>query len=125
MNKRRLFLSACRATTPPFARQLFEQAPDCFSVLGPARDVRFNDAAIFWASFYHLMLASEQRRMKREDMKNTIQLLATAYNVPILCFFNSGGRVERYRYPKVLSLRELARRRRARMRSRKTSARGH
>ena len=55
LNKRRLFLSACSMTNPRLAAQIFKRC-HCHSIMGPNRDIFFDRAAIFWASFYHLRM---------------------------------------------------------------------
>lgn len=118
MHKRRFFLSACAAATKPLAKKLFARVPGCHSMLGPRREVGFEDAAIFWASFYHLMLSNDQRTMQRAAIHVVVRRLALMYRVPINAFFNSEARgVEAVRYPGVRlnrarAQRVLARRRR-------------
>jgi hypothetical protein len=54
MDNRRLFVSACSMTDQFFANELLNKSK-CLSVMGPAGDIAFDDAAIFWSSLYHLM----------------------------------------------------------------------
>jgi hypothetical protein len=37
----------------------------CYSIIGPIKKVSFGDAAIIWASFYHLMFSVDEKKMKR------------------------------------------------------------
>ena len=48
---RRLFLSACEAANTELAKCVIPRS-GCNSVIGPSGAIRFDDAAIFWASFY-------------------------------------------------------------------------
>ena len=63
--KRRLFLSACSVVNRNFALEVIPRS-GCWSVIGPTKDIYFDDAAIFWASFYHLVFEIEQARMTRK-----------------------------------------------------------
>jgi hypothetical protein len=54
LDKRRLFLSACKMSCRDLAKELLPHS-GCYSVLGPAAKPYIADAAIFWASFYHTM----------------------------------------------------------------------
>lgn len=55
---RRLFFSACSVVNPSLAELLMTQS-QCNSIVGPSRKVKFDDALIMWASFYHLAFRDE------------------------------------------------------------------
>jgi hypothetical protein len=55
LSERRLFMSACEVVNQQFHDAVFPDS-NCYSLIGPDEDIRFDDAVIIWASFYHLML---------------------------------------------------------------------
>lgn len=75
LDGRRLFLSSCLAARGDFAETLMEQS-GCLSVLAPMNKIGFDDAAVFWTAFYHLMFKEEPRdksgarTKKRRGMSN-------------------------------------------------------
>lgn len=62
IDARRLFLSTCQAATSPFARLLFRQTR-CISIAGPTGEIDFDDSAVFWTAFYHLMFKANRKKM--------------------------------------------------------------
>lgn len=74
---RRLFLSTCRAATVELAKAIFRRG-ECLSVAGPVKKIRFGDSAIFWASFYHLMLKRKGRRMLGSKVEKAMTTMGTA-----------------------------------------------
>lgn len=54
VNHRRVFFSACEVATGELAAAVMKGS-GCYSVIAPKADISFGDAAIMWASFYHLM----------------------------------------------------------------------
>lgn len=51
LHKKRLFLSACSAVNDDLATKIIKRT-GCYSVIGSNKPINFDDAAIFWASFY-------------------------------------------------------------------------
>jgi hypothetical protein len=82
---RRLFISACAATNKYLAQQVMSKS-ECLSIIGPAGDISFGDAAIMWASFYHLMFRLSNRGMRSENIKDVLSAIATTYQVPLKYF---------------------------------------
>jgi hypothetical protein len=75
MKGRRLFLSTCLAANDTFAKEFLKQS-GCWSVLGPAGTIRFDDAAIFWSAFYHHRFKQKSESMNRKDVMETATLCA-------------------------------------------------
>lgn len=50
LDQKRLFVSACSVVNEELARRIIPES-ECLSIIGPAKDVRFNEAAIVWAWF--------------------------------------------------------------------------
>ena len=64
----------------------------CFSIIGPRDKVTFNDAAILWASFYHLVFTLNEQRMKRREIRPILERLSRLFDVPVA--YASEGRNE-------------------------------
>jgi hypothetical protein len=82
LDKRRLFLSACSMANKNLAQKIFLNS-ECLSVVGPKSDIEFNDAAIMWASFYHLMFKSNPVAMKHVIVEKNMQSVVSMFNVPM------------------------------------------
>ncbi len=78
LDRRRLFLSACEVTTKQFTESLVVQS-NCHSVVGPKGIVYFDDAAIMWASFYHLMFERNPKSMSNKDVIDSLQVIANTF----------------------------------------------
>jgi hypothetical protein len=81
LRNRRLFLSACSMTNDALAKRLMPRS-GCYSILGPEKTIRFPDAAIFWASLYHVLFTADSSVMTHEVIRATTQQTATMYGVP-------------------------------------------
>lgn len=77
LDEKRLFLSSCLATTEQLARAVFEQGA-CRSVAGPVSSINFDDSAIFWSAFYHLMFKKESRSMRNRDIISSMMAFGWA-----------------------------------------------
>jgi hypothetical protein len=82
LHGRRLFVSACSMTNTALARQLMPES-GCYSILGPKEAIRFNDAAIFWASLYHVLFTADALAMKHAMIRVKASELATTFRVPL------------------------------------------
>jgi len=80
LRKRRLFVSACSATNQALADAIM---PDfgCYSILGPDQEIYFSDAAVLWASFYHVMFTADSKAMKYKTIKAKAQEVSDLYRV--------------------------------------------
>jgi hypothetical protein len=70
LKNRRLFLSACQMTNINLAKKIIPSS-GCYSIIGPNDNIAFNDAAIFWSSFYHLIFKSNSDAMNVEGQVNS------------------------------------------------------
>jgi hypothetical protein len=59
VKNRRVFFSACEVATEELASAVM-RGSGCYSVIAPKAEISFGDAAIMWASFYHLMFRDPQ-----------------------------------------------------------------
>lgn len=92
LKNRRLFVSACLATNSKFANELMDKS-ECYSVLGPVGSPFFDDAAIFWTSFYHLMFKENPAAMKSADIAINVEKCARLVDEPFRLFYRKNGKV--------------------------------
>lgn len=82
---RRIFLSACSMASISLANEVIPKTR-CYSILGPSKKIDFDDAAIFWTSFYHLMFKHNPRVMKRETVLNNAERIARLLGIKMEYF---------------------------------------
>jgi len=92
MDKRRLFISACKGAQRALAEPLLLSS-ECYSVVGPAQDISFHDSAIAWASFYVLMSRRDPERMVRKDIEANLERVCAFYGISFNAFFKEDGHV--------------------------------
>jgi hypothetical protein len=92
LKNRRLFVSACLATDEHFAKSLMTTGK-CHSVLGPVGAINFDDAAIFWTAFYHLMVKRSRNTMRNTDIGEVATLCAQLIQEDFLFFHWSAKRI--------------------------------
>jgi len=80
LRDRRLFVSACSMTNDALAKHLMPQS-GCYSILGPEKTIDFKDAAIFWASLYHVLFTADSSVMKHEMIRVKAKQTASMYRV--------------------------------------------
>jgi hypothetical protein len=100
LRERRLFISACSMVNDALARELMTDS-GCYSILGPDEDVRFGDAAVLWAAFYHAMFTNDSTAMRRADLKFKALELADLFRVPLNIFTSSELSAHGYRLDKL------------------------
>lgn len=93
LDYKRLFVSACSAAKKELANEVFPYCK-CYSLIGFDEEIYFHDAAITWASFYHLILKND--KMKFDNISVRIEQLSELYNVPINFFQASKTRKQKY-----------------------------
>jgi hypothetical protein len=85
LENRRVFFSSCEVMNERLANALLKNT-GCYSVIGPSKLINFDRAAIYWASFYHLMLRDEAKSMKREVLKESTASLQELFGVHMRYF---------------------------------------
>jgi hypothetical protein len=105
ISKRRLFLSACSATNRSFAENVMSGS-GCYSILGPAQDILFSDAAVLWASFYHVMFRADSTAMRYGAVKAKAQEVADMYRVALTLIDHNGAPPGEYRLKKLKPRKE-------------------
>jgi hypothetical protein len=82
MENRRIFVSACEAVNDQLANLLIPRSK-CYSIIGPFEPIRFDDAAIIWASYYYLAFKNDQTIMDRKLIVRTLSSLTKLYQINI------------------------------------------
>jgi hypothetical protein len=99
--KKRLFISACEMANEDLAKAIIPDS-GCYSIIGPSEPVAFSDAAILWASFYHLIFNYDAEAIKREGIIKYCQRIVNLFGVPLNYYSSSrsnkrGFKLERIR----------------------------
>ncbi len=76
MNGRRVFLSSCLSARSTFAATLLKES-ECLSVLAPMNNISFDDAAVFWTAFYHLMFKGGRKSMSSGRIRTNVGICAS------------------------------------------------
>ena len=95
---RRIFVSACKMATTSLADQLFADSR-LLSLIGPKKNIYFDDCAAFWTSFYHLMFKIDHSEMVDSDLEVTVKQLAKLYDVKMNYFFSDNGTFKSKSFP--------------------------
>ena len=82
---RRIFLSACSMANLSLAKEIIPKSR-CYSILGPSVKIDFDDAAVFWTSFYHLMFKHNPKAMKRETVLSNAEKIARILGIKLNYF---------------------------------------
>lgn len=93
---RRVFLSSCLAARSTFADTLLRESK-CLSVLAPMNRINFDDAAVFWTAFYHLMFKGGQKSMSIARIESNVRICAALVKERFRLFYrlNDGSVKER------------------------------
>jgi hypothetical protein len=79
LDKRRLFVSACEVGVRRFAKAVFAENPECYSVVAPAHGPVFTESAVVWSAFYHLMRQRRERAMRHQDITEVLAKLGNVF----------------------------------------------
>jgi len=79
---RRIFISACESVNKDLASLLIPSSM-CYSIVGPYEPIRFDDAAMIWASYYYLVFKNDQTVMDRKLILRTLGTLTKLYQINI------------------------------------------
>lgn len=82
---KRLFLSACSMSNENLAKEVMPKS-GCISILGPAEEIEFGTAAIFWASLYYVMFTVDERKMQGKILREKVAEVANMFDVRF-CYF--------------------------------------
>lgn len=100
LKDKRLFVSACLAVNDDLAKALMP-ITKCFSIIGFSKSIGFDEAAIIWASFYHLMFKADNRSMSRKNILQTIRNIARTFEIPLVYYSRSATSETGYKKTEV------------------------
>lgn len=100
LKNKRLFISACSAVNDDLAKVVIPSS-GCSSIVGPIEEIQYNDAAIFWASFYHLVFTKDPKKMKRENILPTLRRVANTFRIPIDYFSRDRKKEKGYKKTEI------------------------
>lgn len=69
----------------------------CYSIVGPAEDIEFTSAAVFWPTIYHLMFSIDDGAMKQNNLKRHLDQAASLFNIDIRYFSKSASAPNNYK----------------------------
>ncbi len=104
LNMRRLFFSSCSVANYSLGNAIYSHS-SCLSIIGPEKDLNFNDAAIAWSSFYHLMFKLNPNSMKNENIQVLLFILNSIYGTSLK--FMNKTTFETERNEKIMKLFSL------------------
>ena len=93
---RHLFLSSCKVVNERLAEAVMPKS-GCISIIGPTEKVKFDRAAVMWASFYYLAFEENNRRMDRDAIIPILNKVAHLFDVPIAYYGKHSGTSSGYR----------------------------
>ena len=96
LKKKRLFISACSAVNDNLAKLVIPPS-GCYSLVGPNKEIGFNDAAIVWASFYHLIFTENTKKMKRVDILSILKKVKNTFGASLNYFAISASSSKGYK----------------------------
>jgi hypothetical protein len=96
LDKRRVFFSACELATDKLASALLRDS-GCYSVIAPSETIGFDEAALFWASLYHLMFKDDRQVMKRDELVRHLNALSSVFGVKMRYFSSSRSHARGFR----------------------------
>ena len=94
LESKRLFVSACAMTNETLAKEIIPDS-GCFSILGPDENIAFNDAAILWASLYHVLFTADPNAITRVGLTAKAQEVSNMYRVRLKLFVPHRGSYKR------------------------------
>lgn len=101
IRNRRLFVSACSMANDSLAKSLMPDS-GCYSIIGPDQKILFGDAAILWASLYHVMFACDFSAMTGSVLRAKAQTFANIYQVRLNYFGRDRGSDRGYVSKKIV-----------------------
>jgi hypothetical protein len=104
---RRLFVSACSMTNAALAKKLMPDS-GCTSILGPNENISFKDAAILWASLYHVLLSSGAPSISQDVLEAKAQEVANMYRVHLTCIARAREMEQGYRIKQIIPTHDKA-----------------
>lgn len=100
INKKRIFLSACKGGNRNIATAVVAKC-GCQSVIGTPIDLYFDKAALFWPSFYHVINCADANKMNKNSLSSTLKRCVDLFEIPINYYHGINGdfkHLRRYKF---------------------------
>lgn len=81
INKKRIFLSACKGGNRNIATAVIRCGGQ--SVIGTPINLYFDKAALFWPSFYHVINCVDDSKMNKQNISSTLKKCVDLFEIPI------------------------------------------
>jgi len=78
---KRLFFSACQIGNESFFKSIATKNKGMHSIVAPAKDIRFDQAAALWSTFYISMFNENSDAMNRAQIAKRIKALTSLFSV--------------------------------------------
>jgi hypothetical protein len=78
--KKRIFVSACSAINNDFKNIVLSKS-QCLSAIGPDKKINFDDAAIVWATFYHLCFKENMSIIEGSTIDKILSKIAMIFGI--------------------------------------------
>lgn len=79
---RRFFMSSCETGNLDLAGKLITKNM-VFSLIGSPINIRFDKSSLFFPTFYHLMSEFDADKMKKKELKKSLQMCTDLFQIPI------------------------------------------
>ncbi|MEZ8718907.1 hypothetical protein BCT47_25640 [Vibrio splendidus] len=100
VNKKRIFLSACKGGNRNLATAAISES-GAQSVIGTPIDLYFDKAALFWPAFYHVINCEDQKKMNQSSLSSTLKRCVDLFEIPINYYHSINGQskfLRRYKF---------------------------
>lgn len=97
MHHRRLFISACLLGNINFAKRLFNNNEEMYSILAPTDEIAFSTSLTFFSSLYHLLNECNSRSIKRDSFQFTIERLCETFGQEF-SYYSRGSEVKEKKF---------------------------
>ena len=81
INKRRIFLSACKGGNRNMATAIAKCGGQ--SLIGTPINLYFDKAALFWPSFYHVIYGVDENKMNKRLLSTVLKRCVDLFEIPI------------------------------------------
>ncbi|WP_104733777.1 hypothetical protein [Hanstruepera ponticola] len=81
INRKRVFLSACKGSNRNLASKLITSG--AFSLIGTPINISFVKVALFWPAFFHAINELDKHSMKRTEINTILKACSKLFNTPI------------------------------------------
>ena len=81
IKNKRVFLSACKGGNRNLASVLIKNG--AYSLIGSPNDLHFDKAALFWASFFHVVNEFDDKKMKKAEIRHVLKSCVDLFYIPI------------------------------------------